>query len=118
VQRLAAERGIEAARVTAIGAIEDPEIGVYNLDTKSYDRKVFPGIWELLSLNGNLALLDGKPFLHAHVAIAGDDYSVKGGHLFDALVGVIVEMFVDPYPTPLPRLACEEIGMPRWEPGG
>lgn len=117
IESLAASEGIAAARVTAIGAVEAPELGYYRLDEKRYVKRTFPGIMELVSLEGNLTLKDGKPFLHAHVAVSGEDFGVFGGHLFDAKAGVVVEMFVVPLATPLPRVMCDEIGLARWEPG-
>jgi predicted DNA-binding protein with PD1-like motif len=116
VESLAAKAGVVAAELSAIGAVEDPELGFYDLTRKEYVRKPFPGIWELVSLQGNITLRDGKPFLHAHVAIGGADFRVFGGHLFEAKVGVVVEMFIVPIGRPLQRIPCDEIGLARWEP--
>lgn len=118
LEGLARDEGIVGARLSAIGAIEDPELGGYDLDKRGYFRRDFPGLWELVSLEGNLSLLEGKPFLHAHVVITGHDFQAYGGHLFDSKVGVICEVFVEPVSTPLPRILCEAVGLPRWEPGG
>ncbi|MEW6281916.1 MAG: PPC domain-containing DNA-binding protein [Candidatus Eremiobacterota bacterium] len=118
VETIALQEGIVSGKVSAIGALEDPEIGWWDHEKHLYNRRVFPGVWELLSMDGNLSLLDGKPFLHVHVAISGHDYAVKGGHFFDARVGVVVEMFLEPCSTPLPRAFCPALGLPRWEPGG
>lgn len=117
VESLAGELEITAAKVSAIGALQDPELGAYELADKEYIRREFTGIWELLALEGNISLNDGEPFLHAHVSISGADFDVKGGHLFDARVGVVVEMFIEPCATPLRRMHCEAIGLARWEPG-
>lgn len=117
IESLAAELDLVAARVSAIGALEEPELGCYELDDREYLHRTFDGIWELLALEGNISLLDGEPFLHAHCSISGPDFDVRGGHLFDAKVGVVVEMFIEPFDTPLPRIPCEAIGLPRWEPG-
>ena len=117
IESLCVELSIEAAKISAIGAVEDPVLGCYDLPTETYDRRTFDGIWELLSLEGNITLLDGKPFLHAHVTISGHDYKVWGGHLFDSKVGVVTEMFLTPMAMPLPRIPCAAIGLARWEPG-
>ncbi len=116
VEAVAKERGILGAAVTAIGAIENPELGFYRLDEKRYERKRFPGIWELVSLLGNVTAKDGEPFMHAHVAIGGPDFAVYGGHLFDATTGVVVELVIEPFDRPLERVLCEDIGLHRWEP--
>ncbi len=118
LEGLAAELNLGAARITALGALEDPQLGWWDLQQRVYHKQVLPGIWELLSLMGNLSLLDGRPFVHMHATLSGHDYAVKGGHLFEARVGVMVEAFVDPYPTALPRRFCEDVGLPQWEPGG
>ncbi|MHB2020178.1 MAG: PPC domain-containing DNA-binding protein [Candidatus Xenobia bacterium] len=118
VEGVAARYGVKSARVWAIGALEDPEIGWWELPPGStYHKQVFPGVWELLSLDGNITWWNDRPFLHVHTAISGHDFKVLGGHLFDARVGVTVEMFMDPLATPLPRSFCADIGLPRWEPG-
>lgn len=49
--------------------------------------------------------------------LGGPDFRTLGGHLFQAKTGVVVEVFVTPLQDPLPRMLCEEIGLPRWEPG-
>ncbi|HSD12069.1 MAG TPA: DUF296 domain-containing protein [Patescibacteria group bacterium] len=117
VESLAAANGVVCARVAAIGALEAPELGYYRLDRKEYVRRTFPGILELVSLEGNLALREGKPFLHAHVSVSGEDFAAHGGHLFDARVGVVVEMFITPYATPLARVMRGDVGLACWEPG-
>jgi len=118
IEGLARDLGVQAARVSAIGALEDPVLGWWDLEARVYHKQVFPGVWELVSLDGNLSLLEGKPFLHMHATISGHDYAVKGGHLFEGKVGVMVELFMDPYPTPLARKMSEDVGLPAWQPGG
>lgn len=117
IESLARDEEIVGAKLSAIGAIEAPELGLYDWPSRSYERQHFPGIWELLSLEGNLSLLADKPFLHAHITMSGPGYNVLGGHLFDAQVAVVFECFIEPLKTPLPRMPCAAIGLPRWEPG-
>lgn len=116
VEGLATRAGVVGAELSAIGAVEDPELGYYDLDAREYVRRTFPGRWELASFLGNLTLKERKPFLHAHVVISGRDFAAFGGHLFDAKVAVVVELFLRPLPRPLSRFECEEIGLARWEP--
>lgn len=118
VEKFALDQDIVGGRVTAIGGLEDAELGAFVLATKQYVRKSFPGILELVSLDGNLTIKEGKPFLHVHAVISGEDFVAHAGHLFDAKVGLVVEMFIDPLSAPLARLQCDEIGLARWEPNG
>lgn len=114
VESLAKTRGIACARLSAIGAVEDPELGYYDLGKREYLRKTHGGIWELVSLQGNVTMKDGEPFMHAHVAIGGRDYGMRGGHLFDAKVGVTVELFLQPFSTPLDRAFNDDVGLHCW----
>ncbi len=117
IETLAVKEGIVGAQVSGIGAVEDPELGYYMLDKKEYAHHIFPGIFELLSFDGNVTLRDDRPFLHTHPIISGPDLKAFGGHFFDARVGVVVELFLTPLATPLRRIMCDEIGLARWEPG-
>lgn len=126
IETLCQELDIWGARVTAIGAFKDPELGCWDVDTRIYDHRTFAGVWELVSLSGNITRRvdadypdDGgaaRPFLHAHVAISGHDYRVMGGHLFDATCGVVVETFIRPLSDPLDRDYDDAIGLPCWIP--
>ena len=100
----------------SIGAVEDPELAVYRLAEKKYISRVFPGIYEL-QFGGNLSLKDGKPFLHAHVTISGEDFIAYGGHLVEGKIGVLGDFFIIPLEHPIRRVMNIEVGLPRWEPG-
>lgn len=86
----AREHGIRAGVITAgIGMVKDPELGFY--DGQRYHKKRFPGAYELVSTQGNVAMLDGQPFTHLHVTIAGGDHVARAGHLFEGAVHVAHE---------------------------
>jgi uncharacterized protein len=116
IEALCKREGISGARVTAIGGVKDPEIAYYNLETRKYDAQVYPGVYELISGLGNVTLLDGKPFLHMHVAISGPDHRVVGGHMMNMQVGVFLEAFIDPLAERLEREMYDAIGLPAWSP--
>lgn len=115
IERVALDHGVYGATVRAIGAVEDPQLGYYRLGAREYLRKDFPGIWELAPLIGNITLKDGRPFLHAHVTIGGEDFVARCGHLFSARTGVVVEAEMM-FGEPLVRLMCDGVGLHRWEP--
>lgn len=113
----ARDRGIEGAWVNALGALEDPELGYFHLDTRTYTRQVFPGDWEIAALVGNLGRLEGEPALHVHAVIGGTDFSTRGGHLFAGRAGATCEVFLRDLGGPLTRARDEEIGLPLWSLG-
>jgi len=107
-------QGIEGAWVNFLGAIEDPELGYYDLPTKSYTRRSFPGDWEIMGAVGNLGWLGETPVLHVHVTISGQDFAAKGGHLFAGKAGATCEVFVRDLKTRIDRERDEGIGLALW----
>ena len=92
LQEVARVEGIGAAAVTSgIGRVENALIG--HLDAQgAYQQKMLIGPVELLSMQGNIASLNGEPFTHLHVVVSDDEHVVHGGHLFEARVTVTAEI--------------------------
>jgi uncharacterized protein len=72
---------IESATFWAIGALTDAKIAYYDQASHEYKTVSINEPVELVSFSGNVTLRDGKPFLHAHAALAFSDGNVVGGHL-------------------------------------
>jgi len=106
---LCVEHDIGCASLVGIGAVKEAELGYYDLDTMTYLTRAFPEIRELVSLVGNVALVDGKPFIHAHASLGDRDLSLVGGHLVRATVAVTVEAFVNPNSSPVERALDAEV---------
>lgn len=115
--RIVRDYNIQSAKISGIGALRDPELGVFDTEAKKYDKHVLTGLWELISLNGNVSIVNGERFLHLHAALGAPDFSVKGGHLFESEIGIMAEIFIEPLPTPLHREKVEEFGLYSWDPG-
>ena len=111
ILRFAEDACIDSAIIAGIGAVMDPEIGVYQSPTQGYKKQAFQGLYELLTMAGNITLFEGQRFAHLHVTLAGEDYRVVGGHLFSATVGPTVEVAVTPLVGPVHRKMDPEIGI-------
>jgi predicted DNA-binding protein with PD1-like motif len=86
----AREHRVQAAVIVAgIGMVKDPELGFF--DGQQYHKERLRGEFELVSTQGNLALMDGQPFTHLHVSVAGRDHVARAGHLFEGAVHVAHE---------------------------
>ncbi len=103
--------GLHAASLSGLGALEDPSVAFYHLDIKQYDTKMFKGIFELVSLNGNVSFVNNKHFAHIHAALGKADHSLFGGHLMDGKVGVVAEITIIPLVAPIERHLVEQIGL-------
>lgn len=80
------------AHISGIGALQNIELGFFELEKKDYKRQTFEKEAELLSLDGNLCIIDGKPFWHIHAVLGDSNFQCFGGHLFSAIVAVTCEI--------------------------
>jgi hypothetical protein len=107
-------RGVGCAWLNGIGALENPEIGYYSLEDKTYHRKLFQGEYELTSLIGNITMKEGKPFSHTHITFSDTEYRVFGGHLFDADITAAGEFIMQFGSEKITRKKNPRIGLPLW----
>ncbi|HJT89708.1 MAG TPA: PPC domain-containing DNA-binding protein [Bryobacteraceae bacterium] len=87
---------IRTASVTAVGAFSSAILGWTDLQRKPPAMRKIPINEEVeVSMNGNITPgRDGKPAFHGHVFCALSDGSVKGGHMYEAKVGIIMQLTV------------------------
>ncbi len=109
--RFAEQQGIRAGSFTGIGAVEKSTLAYYDLDQKKYLTREFADRMELVSLNGNFAFLNGKPFAHVHVIISDRNYVVYAGHLMKATISVTGEIYVTLVENPISRGPDETTGL-------
>ncbi len=100
---------IPSGTISGIGALENVELGYFNTETKEYRHSDFDGVFELLSLAGNIAWLDGKPVAHVHCMIGDANYNVKGGHLFSGIVAVTGEIYMQTFTDKFTRAKDPEL---------
>ena len=105
------QNNIHSAQLAGIGAVKNIDIGAYDIDTKDYIHRVFDEILELLSFQGNIALKDGEPFLHAHITLSNHDMEVFGGHLFEMEVAAVGEFIIHDFQNETHRKLNEDIGL-------
>jgi len=91
-----AKEGIFAGMLQGIGSLTNIELGYFDLKEKQYKKKRIKGVYELLSLSGNLSQKDDEIMPHIHVIVGNDNYDTRGGHLFSAKVAVTCEIFIMP----------------------
>jgi predicted DNA-binding protein with PD1-like motif len=108
----AAEAGVEAAQLTAIGAFRGAKLGWYDLDAKTYRDIDVDEQVEVLTLAGDVSLSpEGEPFVHMHVTCARRDGSTVGGHVQEAVVRPTLEVIVTEVPARLRRRFDETSGL-------
>jgi predicted DNA-binding protein with PD1-like motif len=111
VRDLVVEQGFQSGSVCGIGGVEAVVLGYYDLDTKTYHKKELSGRYELVSLVGNVSIIDGEPFVHAHAVVSGPDLVAMGGHLFKATVAVTAEIYLWGSATLVTRSLDKRVGL-------
>jgi predicted DNA-binding protein with PD1-like motif len=87
---------VDGALVMGIGAAKYVEIGHWNPKEKKYETQKFEGLLEIVSLSGNITMMNGEPVIHIHIAIGTEDFSTKSGHLIKAEVYPTCEIVLLP----------------------
>lgn len=73
-----------------LGRIKDLQVGYFN--GVEYDKKTFDQTYEIVSFHGSIT--ENEPRFHIHVAGAGKDYTLVGGHLFGGIVDPLLEVSI------------------------
>jgi predicted DNA-binding protein with PD1-like motif len=107
---------IGAGRFSAIGGFRHTELKYYNATSKQYESREVNKQVEVDSLIGNVALVDGAPYIHAHVNVSDQDYRVYSGHLGEGIVGPTLEVFLTQITGPLVREKNEQSGLEELHP--
>ena len=88
------DNNISAGTVEGLGGVSDADLGFYDLPNQTYLHQIIPGNLELVHYWGNITLVDGEPFVHAHAVVSGADYIARSGHFFNAVVAITGEFVV------------------------
>jgi len=118
LRAFAESHGVAGGALSGIGAVGETELGFFVRDTRQYERRTFTGEHEILSLLGNFSLLEGRPFPHCHLILAGPDFVAHGGHLFRGVVTVTCEVHVVRSASPIVREARPDLGFNPLAPDG
>lgn len=109
--RVAEKERVQTAEVSGIGALCHVTAGVFNPMTKEYRANKADGMFEITSLLGTLTAMDGKPYLHAHIAVADVEGRVSGGHLTRAIVSATAEIVLRRIDGAVGRTHSDKVGL-------
>ena len=118
LKAFAREQGVRSGLISGLGAVGESELGFFVRGTGQYITRTFSGEHEIGSLTGNFSDLEGEPFPHCHIVLAGEDWIAHTGHLFRGVVTVTCEVQVITDPDALKRVRRPDLGFNPLEPGG
>ncbi len=96
---------------SGLGGSGSVTLSFYDLETKTYIDKTFGEPLEILSLQGNLAWVDKKPFWHVHGVFGTRDYQSIGGHIKELTIALTGELYITPLETEMTRTYDETTGL-------
>ncbi len=109
------ETGVKLASVSAIGAVNEIEIGLFHPAEKRYEKETLKRDFEITALLGNITQKDGEPYLHLHITVADESRHAFGGHLNRAVVSAACEIIVQSFVGEVGRVFNEKIGLNIWK---
>ena len=85
---------VKCAHFTAIGALKKSISAWYDVSKKAYKLNSINQQAELVSLIGNITLLNDKPVVHVHFAVGFSDGKMEGGHMIEGYTFPTVELLI------------------------
>jgi len=92
---------LKASHFTAIGAFREALFGWFDGEKKAYRKIPVTQQVEVISLVGDIGLINGKPAVHAHGVVGFPDGTTRGGHIISATVWPTLELFLTDEPSTL-----------------
>jgi predicted DNA-binding protein with PD1-like motif len=103
LRAFAHEVGIEAGVVTGLGSVDTVVLGFLDREGSEYVRRRFEERMEVGSLTGSLSMEGERPFVHLHAVVAPQEMLAYTGHVHEARVAAVLELYVTALPGRLDR---------------
>jgi uncharacterized protein len=111
IAQFCGEQAIRAGVLWAIGSTQEVVVSWFDPDAKIYRDETLRGAWEIASLTGNVALLEGKPMLHAHGVFSDETSEARGGHVKRLVTGATCEVLLRAFRGEVHRERSEDVGL-------
>lgn len=102
---------VRLAEISALGAADYAEVGVYHLAEKRFLPRTLEGEMEICALTGSVTRRGTELYLHLHGSLADADGNVYGGHVNEIRVSATAEIFIRLLPGEVNRRLEEESGI-------
>ncbi|MCI4336038.1 MAG: DNA-binding protein [Thermoplasmata archaeon] len=94
----ATEESIRAGVVVSgIGMLRRATLGYWN--GREYSPMELKVPHELVALHGSIAVVDGAPSIHLHASVSGPEHQTVSGHVMQATIGILGEIYVETFPN-------------------
>ncbi len=94
LRSFATQCNVDTAFLRGLGAVDHLVLGYFRPAIQEYERRRFDEELEVLTITGSISLLDEEPKPHVHGIFGRADFSTIGGHVFEAVCSVTLEIEV------------------------
>lgn len=77
-----------------LGAVDQVELALYNVETKDYNKQQFAEPLEVANITGSIAMDQGQVLIHAHTVLGRSDMTSLAGHLVEMKVSGTLELLL------------------------
>ncbi len=99
-----AEKAGKSFHFSMIGGCTDVELAYYDIDTQKYSSKTHSARnIEVITITGNVAWINGAPWVHAHGVFGDDNHETFGGHVNKLIISATGEAVIDWLPEKLEK---------------
>lgn len=111
VREVAEKEKIKLADISALGAVSEFTVGVFDTEAKEYHANEFKGSFEIVSLTGTINTMNDEFYCHLHMSVGNEKGQVFGGHLNRAIISATCEMVITLIDGRVDRRFEKEVGL-------
>jgi len=115
LEGLCVDKDVKTGTIKGIGAVRKAVIGYFDQKSGRYIETRFDSEMEIVALNANVSMLDGRPFVHAHIAIGDRNGQLFGGHLMPGTEVFVFEYILTAGNGTLERRHDDALGLNLWD---
>lgn len=102
---------IKSGFLHGLGGVTHATLGYYDLEKKKYFFRDCDDVVEIISLNGNITLAEGRPFVHLHGTLGNKKLETVAGHIKSLTIGGTAEIFLNVFEARVERSFDEKTGL-------
>jgi hypothetical protein len=104
IREVCRKEQITNGSLEGFGGISRIKVGIWNNHTDGYDYlEVDDRDMEIISMIGNVTMLNDEAFTHIHVTVSDNSFRVFGGHLVDGTIQNLAEVVIHIIPGRIDR---------------
>lgn len=111
IREVAEKEKIKLADISALGAVSEFTVGVFDTEAKEYHANEFKGSFEIVSLTGTINTMNDEFYCHLHMSAGNEKGQVFGGHLNRAIISATCEMIITLIDGRVDRRFEKEVGL-------